>query len=168
MVRYYFSIFYERGIDMNIKVILIHGNGFSTPNDNWLPYVKTELEKLNIKVVARQFPDSPLAREIFWIPFLKNELNANENTIIVGHSSGAVAALRYAEKNKILGSVLVGAMYTDLGIESEIISGYYNRPWDWPAIRDNQQWIIQFASVDDPWIPIEEPRFINKQLDTQC
>lgn len=151
----------------NMKVILIHGNGNSTPNDNWLPYVKTELEKLGIKVIAKQFPDANLAREIFWIPFLKNELKADENTIIIGHSSGALAAMRFAEKNRLLGSIIVGAMHTDLGIENEILSGYFNRPWDWESIKNNQKWVIQFASTNDPWIPIEEPRFIHKKLNTE-
>src|SRR5581483_3763009 len=106
---------------MLMKVILIHGNGNSTPQDNWLPYVKKELEKKGIKVIARQFPDVPLARESYWLPFLQHDLHADENTVIIGHSSGAVAAMRFAEHNKLLGSVLVGAMYTDLGIETEII-----------------------------------------------
>lgn len=148
-------------------IILIHGNGDSTPHDNWLPYVKSELEQLGLNVVARQFPDAPLARERYWIPFLKDVLKADENTIIVGHSSGALAALRFAENYKIYGSVLVGAMHTDLGIETERLSGYYSHPWNWQAIKNNQQWIVQFASSDDPWIPIDEPRFIHKQLNTE-
>jgi uncharacterized protein len=150
----------------NLKVIFIHGNGNSTPNDNWFPYVKNKLEKLNVKVIAQQFPDIPLAREKYWLPFLK-ELGADQHTILIGHSSGALAAMRFAENNILLGSVLVSAMHTDLGIESEKLSGYYNRPFNWQAIRDNQKWIVQFASTDDPWIPIEEPRFINKQLKTK-
>ena len=151
----------------NIKVIFIHGNGNSTPQDNWFTYVKTHLEKLNIAVIARQFPDAMIAREKYWLPFLKNELRADKNTILIGHSSGALAAMRYAENNKILGSVLIGAMHTDLGYENEKLSGYYNRPFNWQAIKDNQQWIVQFASTDDPWIPIKEPRHIHKQLDTE-
>jgi len=149
----------------SIKAILIPGNGFSTPQDNWLPYCKTELEKLGITVIAEQFPDAPLSRAEYWLPFIK-ELGADANTILIGHSSGAVAAMRYAENNKILGSVLVGAMHTDLDIDTELISGYYDTPWQWQNIKDNQQWIVQFASTDDPWIPIEEPRFIHKNLDS--
>lgn len=151
----------------NVKIIFIHGNGNSTPNDNWFPYVKSELEELGLTVIARQFPDADLAREKYWIPFLKNELKADHNTILIGHSSGAVAAMRFAEKNVILGSILVGAMHTDLGYEKEKISGYYERLWDWQAMKSNQQWIIQFASSDDPWIPIEEPRLIQRQLNTE-
>ena len=99
------------------------------------------------------------------MPFIK-ELGADENTILVGHSSGAVAAMRYAEKNKILGSILVGVCYTDLGEESERVSGYFDHPWDWGSIKNNQKWIVQFASTDDPYIPIEEARYVHEHLQT--
>jgi len=116
-------------------------------------------------VINEQFPDPELARSAFWLPFIK-ELGADENTIIIGHSSGAVAAMRYAEDHKILGSILVGACHTDLGEENEKISGYYDEPWQWEDIQKNQQWIIQFASVDDPFIPIAEARHIHEKLNT--
>ena len=150
-----------------VKIIFLHGNGNSTPNDNWIPYAKEALEKLGFTVIARQMPDTPLARAKYWLPFLKNDLRADENSILVGHSSGALAAMRFAQQNKIVGSVLIGAMYTDLGIESEKQSGYFDTPWNWEFIKNNQQWIVQFASTDDPWIPIEEPRFIHQQLDSE-
>jgi predicted alpha/beta hydrolase family esterase len=150
-----------------IKAILIHGNGGGKPTDNWLPYLKLELEKIGIKTEAPQFPDPDLARACYWLPFLKEDLKADENTIIVGHSSGAIAALRFAEKNPILGSVLVGAYHTDLGFEKEKLSGYFDSPWDWESIKKNQNWLIQFASTDDPWIPIDEARFIHQKLNTE-
>ena len=150
-----------------IKIIFLHGNDTSTPNDNWFPYVKRALEKRGYKVIARQFPDTDLARASYWLPFLKNELCADEYSILVGHSSGAIAAMRFAEENKILGSILVGSYHTDLGMEKEKISGYFERPWNWDAIKGNQQWIVQFASPDDPWIPIEEPRFVHEKLNSE-
>lgn len=149
-----------------MKAILIPGNGSGTPQDNWLPYLENQLPKLGIDVINKQFPDPELARKEFWLPFIK-ELGADENTIIIGHSSGAVAAMRYAEENKILGSILVGACYTDLGYDSEKQSHYYDTPWDWEAIRNNQKWIIEFASTDDPFIPIKEARFIHEKLNTE-
>jgi len=148
----------------DLKVIFLPGNGGGGPNDNWFPYLKSELEKLGLTVVAREFPDSDLARESYWLPFLKDELLADENTILVGHSSGAIAAMRFAENNKIFGSVLVGAYHTDLGYEKEKLSGYFDRPWDWEAIKNNQHWMAIFASTDDPWIPIEEARFLKEKL----
>ena len=149
------------------KIIFIHGNGGSTPEDHWFPYVKDSLEILGFNVIARQFPDTALALSSSWLPFLKNELHADGNSILIGHSSGALAAMRYAEQNKILGSILVAAMHTDLGIDSEKQSGYFDHPWQWNSIKKNQQWIIQFASTDDPWIPIAEARFIHHKLSTE-
>lgn len=152
---------------MSIKVIVVHGNGHSTPNDNWIPYIKRELEAVGIECLTPQMPDAPLARSKYWLPMLKDVLKADENTIIVGHSSGALAAMRYAELNKILGSVLIGAMHTDLGIEGEKLSGYFDAPWGWDKIKSNQDWIVQFASSDDPWIPVHEARFVHGKLGTE-
>lgn len=154
--------------DMNKpKIILIHGNGGAKGTDNWLPYIKEKLEAFGLKVISPDMPDNVLARESKWLPFLKEELKADDNTILIGHSSGAVAAMRYAENNKLYGSILVGACYTDLGDEDEKASGYYNRKWQWDKIKANQNWIVQFASTDDPYIPIEEARHINKMLHTE-
>lgn len=150
-----------------MKVIFIPGNGGGGPNDNWFPYLKEKFESLGIQVIASEFPDNIIARESSWIPFLKNVLKADEQSILIGHSSGAIAAMRYAEKNKILGSVLVASYHTDLGMANEVESEYFNRPWDWEAIKRNQQWIVQFASLNDPWIPIQEARFVHEQLKSE-
>ena len=148
-----------------MKAILIPGNGGGSPNDNWFPYLERELPALGIKVINTQFPDPELSRQEFWIPFIK-ELGADVDTILIGHSSGAVAAMRYAETNKILGSVLVGAYCTDLGYDSEKQSGYFDSPWNWDDVRNNQKWIIEFASTDDPFIPIAEAQFLKENLNT--
>ena len=88
------------------KVIFIPGNGGGSPKDNWFLSVRTELEAFGIDVIAEEFPDNDLARASYWLPFLRNDLNADETTILVGHSSGAIAAMRFAETYKILGSLL--------------------------------------------------------------
>ena len=152
---------------MNKKVIFIPGNGGGSPNDNWFPSVKKELETAGITVISREFPDNDLARMSYWIPFLLNELKADENTILVGHSSGAIAAMRFAEKYPILGSVLVGAYHTHLNIDKEKQSGYFDDEWNWESIKHNQQWTVLFASQDDPWVPIDHPRYIHSQLNCE-
>jgi uncharacterized protein len=146
-----------------IKAILIHGNGGSTAADIWLPWLERELTASGVSVINRTFPDNVKARARFWLPFIE-ELGADENTILVGHSSGAVAAMRYAETHRLLGSVLVGVCHTDLGDNGEAASGYYSQPWNWQQIRENQGWIGIFNSTDDPHIPIREARFIAAQL----
>jgi hypothetical protein len=65
-----------------------------------------------------------------------------EGSIVIGHSSGAVAALRLLEENKLLGAILVSACYTDLGDENEKRSGYYSTEWKWDQIRNNADFIV--------------------------
>ena len=145
------------------RAILIHGNGGSTAADIWLPWVERSLAALGIGVTNVTFPDNVKARAQYWLPFIA-ELGADEQTILIGHSSGAVAAMRYAETHRLLGSVLVGVCHTDLGDAFEAASGYYREPWQWQKIRDHQQWIAIYSSSDDPHIPIAEPRFVAAQL----
>ena len=113
--------------------------------------------------INHTFPDNIKARAQFWLPHLER-LDADENTILIGHSSGAVAAMRYAETHRLLGSILVGVCHTDLGDSFEAASGYYEARWQWQQIRDNQEWIAIYNSTDDPHIPIDEPRFVATQL----
>jgi pimeloyl-ACP methyl ester carboxylesterase len=70
-----------------VKVILIPGNGGSTPGDFWYPRVEEECAALGLAVVNTTFPDNVRARARFWLPFLE-ELGADEQTILIGHSSG--------------------------------------------------------------------------------
>lgn len=149
-----------------MRFIIIHGNGGGVGDDVWKPWLKRQLETMGHQVLNPTFPDNIEAKASIWLPYLHNELGADERTILIGHSSGALAAMRYAERYPIYGSVLIGACYTDLGDPDEKLSGYYDDPWQWRRIRENQRFIVMMSSLDDPWIPIEEPRHIVQRL--QC
>jgi len=73
--------------------------------------------------------------------------------------------MRYPENNKILGSILISPCYTDLNDEMEKLSGYYDKPWDWRKIANNQNKIALIWGDDDPYIPQAGFEFIAKQLD---
>ena len=94
------------------------------------------------------------------------------NVILVGHSSGAQAALRYAEMYACRATVLVSATYTDLGDASERASGYYpclkngkeENPYLFDQMKRNCPLWHQFHSDDDPFIPLDEARQIRDGL----
>lgn len=145
------------------RCIFIHGNGGCTAGDLWFPWLERELTALGLDVINRTFPDNVKARARYWLPFIA-ELGADERTILVGHSSGAVAAMRFAETHRLLGSVLVAVCHSDLGDAGEAASGYYRAPWAWDRIRANQDWLAVYHSADDPLIPVAEARFVASQL----
>ena len=156
-----------------MKIMIIPGNGSPDMNSEiWYPYIKKELEiiKSNIKIfeiIIKNMPDPDLARKDYWLPFIEQQLKGDENAILIGHSSGAVAILRYLEKHKVQGAILIGACYTDLGDVKEKASGYFDGEWNWSKIKQNAKWIIQFASTNDPYIPIEEARHVRDKLHTE-
>lgn len=149
---------------MKPRIIYIHGNQVSHWSLSWSSWLKQELDERNYPSFFETFPDSIIARSEYWLPFLKDYVKAGEKDVLVGWSTGAVAALRYAETNKILGSVLISPSHTDLDDEAEKQSGYFTTPWDWESIKGNQKQTALLYGDDDPYIPQEEFQFIAGQL----
>jgi predicted alpha/beta hydrolase family esterase len=150
---------------MKPRIIYIHGNGTTHWSFAWAPWLKAELEKAGYETFFETMPDSVIARGKYWLPFLEEHVKAGEDDIIVGWSSGATAAMRYAEKHKLRGSVLICPSASDLGIDLEKQSGYFATPWDWPAIKANQEHIAIVHSDNDPFIPQEQFELIKKELE---
>lgn len=136
-------------------------------NFAWSAWLKQNLDDLGYPTYFETMPDSIIARSEYWIPFLQDYVKASAEDVIVGWSSGAVAAMRYAEDHKLKGSILVSPSVADLGDDLEKQSGYFNKPWDWAAIKNNQERIALFYGSDDPYIPQEEFQQVAQSLNPQ-
>jgi len=77
---------------------------------NWYNWLKKSLEKEGVQVSMQDMPDPYEAKQTIWLPFMRDVLKADEQSIIVGHSSGAEAAMRYAE----VGLPVVSSLYCPL------------------------------------------------------
>ncbi len=84
------------------RIIIVPGNGCTdVRRANWYFWVQTQLAKLiaqkgwEINVVLEEMPDPYVARRSIWLPFIKDKLGCNEHTLLIGHSSGAEAIMRY-------------------------------------------------------------------------
>lgn len=147
------------------RFIYIHGNGSTHWSFGWAAWLKAQLEGAGYETFFETMPDSIIARAEYWLPFLEEHVQAGENDVLVGWSSGAVAAMRYAENHRLKGSVLISPCYTDLGDDMEKQSGYYDAPWQWKQIKSNQESIGLIWGDDDPFIPQTEFEFIAERLD---
>ena len=149
------------------RVVIVPGNGCGDVTEsNWYAAVARDLEATHrfSEIVLRDMPDPELARESIWLPFMAGELKCGPDTIVIGHSSGAIAGMRFLEQHKLAGLVLVAAYHTDLGMNSERLAGYFSRPFMWDRIRSNAGWIMQLHSSDDPFIPRSEADFVAERL----
>ena len=82
------------------NVFIFHGTeGY--PEENWFPWLKQELEKLDYQVYVPHFPSPPKipAKISEWFDVLKEyEKYINKDTILIGHSLGGIFNLRLLEK----------------------------------------------------------------------
>jgi predicted alpha/beta hydrolase family esterase len=159
-------------------VIICPGNGCSDIRDsNWYGYLYEQLKQREIPCICDDFPDPLHARRDRWIPFIRSmaekHASSEDNVILVGHSSGAQAALRYAELYPVQACVLVSATYSDLGDAHERASRYYpqpgaggkeNNPYQFDLMKENCPIWHQFHSNDDPFIPLHEAEKIRDGL----
>lgn len=151
-------------------MIIAPGNG-CTPirESNWYAHLHANLVSRGIPCSLEDFPDPYEAKRSVWLPFLES-LGADEHTVLVGHSSGAQAALRFAETHRLRGVVLVAATYSDLGDAGERASGYYPSPdgasnlYDFAAMKSHCSAWHQFHSNNDPFIPLREAEQIRDGL----
>jgi Serine hydrolase len=90
----------------HVRVAIIPGNGDGDVRySNWYGWLQQALHKPPaVECVLRNMPDPIQAKESMWLPFMRDKLMCAEDTIIVGHSSGAAAAMRFAEQHKVQGT----------------------------------------------------------------
>ena len=152
-------------------MIVLPGNGCTNiRRANWYGWLYDKLvehykshETFSCK--CENMPDPFVAKESEWLPFTRSELLGEEcYNIVVGHSSGAEAAMRLCEQTKVAGIVLVSACHTDLGMSSEAKAGYYNRPWEWDSIKSNTEFRVQLGSLNDRFIPFHEMEHVRDSL----
>ena len=75
------------------NAIIIHGND-NTPEGNWFRWLEAELQKIGYEVWLPQMPDSHLPNaDRYNKLLLSHDFNFNSESILIGHSSGAVAIL---------------------------------------------------------------------------
>jgi hypothetical protein len=157
-------------------VVVCPGNGCANiRRSNWYGDLFEQLNDRGIPCVCENFPDPKRARRDQWIPHIRKLVQEHataDNVILVGHSSGAQAALRYAELYPVSATVLVAATYSDLGDSGERASGYYpqsnngkgTNPYLFEAMKANCPIWHQFHSDNDPFIPLHEAERVRDGL----
>lgn len=137
------------------------------PNSNWYPWLKKELEKRNYQVFCPQLPtmETNLPDLETQLEFIKNNFNFNENTIVIGHSLGAVLALRLAEKYSFSKMILVSAWdFDDLTSEHQ---KFWLNKIDHQLIKNNVSNITCITSDNDPYFSLFQTQQMAKRLDAK-
>ncbi len=153
------------------NIIIIHGTGGS-PNGNWFPWLKSELEKLDCRVFVPKFPTPQNQSLDNWLKIFKDyEKYLDENSIVVGHSLGPAFLLSVLEniKRPIKAAFFV-AGFTGLlnNLEfDELNKTFVTKRFDWAKIRNNCKKFYVINSDNDPYGSLERGKIFTKNLGTE-
>jgi predicted alpha/beta hydrolase family esterase len=145
------------------KYLILHGTG-ATPRDNWFMWLKGRLIGQGHDVWLPQLPNADKPDAKTYTDFLLSNKNfkIDSDTIVIGHSSGAVAALLLiqglSEDTKMKGALLVGSFKDDLGRED--LKGLFTDPLNFDAMKSHCSNFLFLHSDDDPHCPLDHAKFL--------
>ncbi len=148
------------------RAIIIHG-WEGTPEGHWKPWLKNEIEKKGWKTEIPQMPETMHPKFDQWLSHLTNIIGKpDKNLFLIGHSLGGTIILRYLETidKKIGGAVLVAAAIESPQPE---VQSFFKTSFDWPKIKANCQKFVAINSDNDYFIPIEQGKTLEKNLDAE-
>lgn len=150
------------------KVFIIHGTG-STPDSNWFPWLKSELESLGCKVIVPIFP-SPMGQNLQnWLKVLAPGDDRLEDCILIGHSLGPAFILNLLEltPHMVKAAFFVAGFVGLLNNEhfDSLNQTFVDKPFDWVRIKEHCKNFTVIQSKDDPYVPFERGEFLTQQLD---
>lgn len=156
------------------NAVILHGTIFSpdepTTDNNWFHWLRRELEKRGYKVFLPELPHPEKPNAKRYTEFLFKNWEFDEDSIVIGHSSGATACLWLAQevtKEKQLGEIIcVSPFYTNAG-NYENLTDVASYKYDWSKISQGAKKRCVIYSDNDPYISKKEMEFIADRIDAQ-
>ena len=155
-----------------MKFFIIHGTDGS-PEGNWFPWLKKELEGQGHTVFVPRFPTPDNQSLDTWLAtFAEFESQVDDQTVFIAHSLGPAFVLSLLEqiKGHVKGCVFVSSFIGKFGGEyadewfDERNRNFAEKSFDWKKIRESCKQFILISSDDDPYVPPEKVQELSKLL----
>jgi len=144
------------------KILILHGWDAS-PDEHWFLPAKEKFEKAGLKVFLPRMPGNYFPKKEQWLKIIKETIKS-DNWILIGHSLGGVAILKYLENApfKAKQVVLIAAAYEPMSFGP--IENFFDAPFQWEKIKLHCPKFDIVVESDDPVVPIEHGKNFAKKL----
>lgn len=137
-------------------------NVLSMSNLHWLPWLQSQLIKLDIQAHTPEMPHSYAPKWDVWTREIER-YEIDEETALIGHSCGGGFWARYLSENKQLqvGRVILVAPWLDP--DGDETDGFFNFPLD-PKLADRTKGVTIFNSDNDMGNVHKSVAFLREKL----
>ena len=150
------------------SIFIFHGTG-GYPEENWFPWLKQELEKLDCNAIVPKFPTPENQSLESWLKILNNSKQFfTEDTILVGHSLGGAFLLRVIERSNVnfKAAFIVAAPIGISPIKNYESDRLFlgNFEFDWKKIKSHCRKFFVFYSDNDSYVSLGNGEKLAKHL----
>ncbi|MCF7872337.1 alpha/beta hydrolase [Candidatus Woesearchaeota archaeon] len=154
-----------------MKYFIIHG-AYGSPNENWFPWLKKELEKQGHSVFVPKLPTPEGQTLKNWKKeFEKYKKEINEDTVFIGHSMGPAFILTILEELELAKPVkacfFISGFIALLGNKEfdKINKTFMEHNFEWKKIKQNCSNFYLINAQDDPYVPWKLGKELSEKLD---
>ncbi len=155
---------------MSKRAALLHGTD-GAPDQNWFPWLKSKLETEGYEVWAPELPDSHSPNCETYGEFLFGSDFDFADSLVVGHSSGAVEVLNMLMDERcprVKLAVCVGAWEHGVppGMDAAQFVGLFPPDgFDFTTMKQRADAIEFLHGSDDPYCPLDQAEHLAGELD---
>ncbi len=146
---------------------IFHGTG-GYPEENWFPWMKSELDKKGYTTKVPQFPTPEAQTPETWMSTFKQyEDLLNEDTILIGHSLGGTFLLHVLEKydKRVTSAHFIATPIGIMPIKNiKTDKPFLEKSFDWEKIKSRTSHFSVFHSDNDPYVGLENGKQLAQNL----
>jgi hypothetical protein len=152
-----------------MDIVILHGTKGS-PDINWFPWLKREMESRGHTVYVPRLPTPEGQTKDNWCAALREQAPLfGKNTVLIGHSLGATLMLHVLEivREPVAKSIFVSVVMDEIGNPEydALNKSFLKTPdFDWLAISNNGGDINILHGDDDPYVSHEHSDFLQDQI----
>lgn len=151
------------------NAIILHGT-LGSPDGNWFKWLKNELEAKGLHVWLPTLPHAEQPSLSEWAEYVHTNcpFAINEETLIVGHSSGAILALVLAQQSiQPIGAIVSVSVFYDNSLNWKPNDRLFDVDFEWDKIRSNTKQLLFVHSDNDPYVPLNQAQYVADKCKAQ-
>lgn len=149
------------------NAIILHGT-LGSPDGNWFGWLKDQLEQKGLQVWLPELPNASQPSLKEWQDFVNSNcpFEIDQDTLIVGHSSGAILAVILAQQNdKPIGGVVCVSVFHDNSLNWDANSRLFDVEFDFEKAKKTAKKRLFVHSDTDPYVPVDQAKYVADNVD---